>query len=97
MSHIKSREITRREIITGAVGAGGLVAIGATAVCARPAASQSLQEKKVLVAIGDFSEGMETYYMVYRLMEEGITPVVAANAETVTRRFYQLMFAGNPP
>lgn len=25
-----------------------------------------------------------------------ITPVVAANAETVTRRFYQLMFAGNP-
>jgi nitric oxide dioxygenase len=25
-----------------------------------------------------------------------ITPVVAANAETVTRRFYELMFAGNP-
>lgn len=25
-----------------------------------------------------------------------ITPAVAANAETVTRRFYQLMFAGNP-
>ncbi len=25
-----------------------------------------------------------------------ITPVVAANAETLTRRFYQLMFAGNP-
>lgn len=25
-----------------------------------------------------------------------ITPLVAANAETVTRRFYQLMFAGNP-
>ena len=25
-----------------------------------------------------------------------ITPVVAANAEAVTRRFYQLMFEGNP-
>jgi nitric oxide dioxygenase len=25
-----------------------------------------------------------------------ITPLVAANAETVTRRFYELMFAGNP-
>ena len=25
-----------------------------------------------------------------------ITPLVAANAETVTQRFYQLMFAGNP-
>lgn len=25
-----------------------------------------------------------------------ITPVVAANAETITRRFYQRMFAGNP-
>jgi protease I len=30
------------------------------------------------VAVGEFSEGMETYYMVYRLMEEGITPIVAA-------------------
>jgi nitric oxide dioxygenase len=27
---------------------------------------------------------------------KAITPLVAANAETVTRRFYQLMFAGNP-
>ncbi|MEQ9411803.1 MAG: NO-inducible flavohemoprotein [Fuerstiella sp.] len=25
-----------------------------------------------------------------------ITPLVAANAETITRRFYELMFAGNP-
>lgn len=36
-----------------------------------------LAGKKVLVCIGEFSEGMETYYMVYRLMEEGIVPVVA--------------------
>ncbi|MCL4136968.1 UNVERIFIED_CONTAM: hypothetical protein GTU68_053545, partial [Idotea baltica] len=27
---------------------------------------------------------------------KAITPLVAANAETITRRFYELMFAGNP-
>jgi len=32
------------------------------------------------VCLGDFSEGMETYYMVYRLVEEGAVPVVAAPA-----------------
>ena len=42
--------------------------------------TKPLQGKKVLVAIGDFSEGLETYYMVYRLMEEGIQPVVAASS-----------------
>jgi nitric oxide dioxygenase len=30
-----------------------------------------------------------------RIVKE-ITPLVAANAETITRRFYDLMFAGNP-
>jgi len=40
--------------------------------------SKNLQGKRVLVAVGEFSEGMETYYMVYRLMEEGIKPVIAA-------------------
>ena len=78
MSHDESKEITRRQIVVGAVGAGGIVALGATAAQAQPVSSVSLQGKKVLVAIGDFSEGMETYYMVYRLMEAGIKPVVAA-------------------
>ncbi|MEE8450731.1 MAG: DJ-1/PfpI family protein [Thermoguttaceae bacterium] len=39
-----------------------------------------MEGKRVLVAIGDFSEGMETYYMVYRMIEEGAVPVVAAPA-----------------
>ena len=30
------------------------------------------------MAIGDFSEGLETYYMIYRLIEEGAQGVVAA-------------------
>lgn len=43
----------------------------------KPSKKSPLAGKKVLVCIGEFSEGMETYYMVYRLMEEGIIPVVA--------------------
>jgi protease I len=64
----------------GAVGtaAVGTAAVG-TAEAARPRAG-ALKGKRVLVCIGDFSEGMETYYMVYRLMEEGVVPVVAAPA-----------------
>jgi protease I len=38
----------------------------------------STKGKKVLVCIGEFSEGMETYYMIYRLKEAGAKPVVAA-------------------
>ena len=57
--------------------------MGTAALMAQPAEAQrprrsSLKGKKVLVCVGEFSEGMETYYMVFRLMEEGITPVVAA-------------------
>jgi protease I len=37
-----------------------------------------IRGQRVLVGIGEFSEGMETYYMVYRMMEEGVETVVAA-------------------
>jgi len=50
----------------------------ARSTAARSRASQPLRGKKVLVCIGEFSEGMETYYMIYRMIEEGVTPVVAA-------------------
>lgn len=40
--------------------------------------SGTLADKKVLVCIGTFSEGLEAYYIVYRLVEEGIEPIVAA-------------------
>jgi len=55
----------------------GVAAFGATSAMAAPARGP-LKGKKVLIAIGEFSEGMEVYYMVYRLMEEGAEPVVAA-------------------
>ena len=59
----------------GAVG----MAVAGTAEAAKPRAD-ALKGKRVLVCIGDFSEGMETYYMVYRLIEEGVVPAVAAPA-----------------
>jgi protease I len=63
------------------LGAGGLGAIhGSSALAAgqRRRPQSALAGKRVLVALGEFSEGMETYYMIYRLVEEGIKPVVAA-------------------
>jgi protease I len=49
-----------------------------TTPAAAPSAGPPLEGKRVLIAIGEFAEGMETYYLVYRVMEEGIIPVVAA-------------------
>jgi len=45
---------------------------------ARTHTGPRLKGKKVLVCVGEFSEGMEVYYMIYRMIEEGCTPVVAA-------------------
>lgn len=68
--------VTRRQLLGGALGAAA--AIGASSAGAASPRKDSLKGKKVLVGIGEFSEGLETYYMVYRLKEEGIVPVVAA-------------------
>lgn len=70
--------ITRRKAVCLSMGAAGLLALGAQAAPASQRDAGRLKGKRVLVAIGDFSEGLETYYMVYRLMEEGVVPVVAA-------------------
>jgi protease I len=59
------------------LGTLGLAAAGGTQL-AVAAQGAPLKGKRVLVAIGEFSEGMETYYMIYRLIEEGIKPVIAA-------------------
>lgn len=76
--------LSRRHMITASLGAAGVLAAGTTVQADTQAqtayGSKPLQGKKVLVAIGDFSEGMETYYMVYRLMEEGVEPVVVASS-----------------
>ncbi len=80
MSQVESTRISRRQAITATLGAAGIAAVGATGASAgaRPGRTGAVKGKRVLVAIGEFSEGLETYYMMYRLMEEGAVPVVAA-------------------
>jgi protease I len=79
MSEEKTKRLSRRRVMAASLGAAGFAALVGQEAWAGPLAG-SLEGRKVLVCIGDFSEGMETYYMVYRLMEEGIRPVVAAPA-----------------
>ncbi len=78
MSQKQDGKITRRKALAASAAAAGLAAVGGTASAATPRRRGSLAGKRVLVAIGEFSEGLETYYMVYRLIEEGIKPTVAA-------------------
>ncbi|NQT11845.1 MAG: DJ-1/PfpI family protein [Planctomycetes bacterium] len=78
MSQRKSSQITRRRALGVSLGAAGATVLGAATAEAQSKKRPSAKGKRVLVAIGDFSEGMETYYMVYRLIEEGAVPVVAA-------------------
>ncbi len=66
----ESKQVSRRGILAG------MAAVSTASLAAGP--SQGLRGKKVLVCVGEFSEGMETYYMVYRLIEEGVVPTVAA-------------------
>jgi len=75
---------TRRGMMA-ALAAGGLMAgkLGVLRAAETPApadAPTKKAKKKVLVAIGEFSEALETYYMVYRLMEEQMEPVVVGPA-----------------
>ncbi len=78
MSSRTSKKTNRRQMLTASMGAAGMLALGAGKARAGAGAKSALKGKRVLVCIGEFSEGMETYYMVYRLMEEGAVPVVAA-------------------
>src|SRR3972149_6192221 len=78
MSDFESNRISRRRVMGGVLGAAGIAAVGARRLSAGEQAGRGVKGKRVLVAIGEFSEGMETYYMIYRLIEEGAVPVVAA-------------------
>jgi protease I len=81
MSKQESEKITRRRALAASVGAAGVAAAGSTqALAARARRGRPPEGKRVLVAIGEFSEAMETYYMIYRLLEEGVIPLVAAAA-----------------
>jgi protease I len=77
----KSEKITRRRALAASLGTAGVAAAGsAQALAARAGRDRPLEGKRVLVAIGEASEAMETYYMIYRLIEEGVIPLVAAAA-----------------
>jgi len=78
MSHDNQKKITRRRALAASLTTAGVAALGATPAVAAPKTAAPLAGKKVLVATGEFGEGMEVYYMIYRLMEEGAVPVVIA-------------------
>ena len=78
MSDHTSKKVTRRGALAASVAAAGGALVGANTAAASAPRAGKLKGKRVLVAIGEFSEGMETYYIVFRMMEEGIVPVVAA-------------------
>ncbi len=74
----------RRNFLTAAsFGAGGVVAGAGAQALVAAADGGGLAGKRVLIAIGEFSESLETYYMIYRLREAGAVPVVAS--QTVKR------------
>lgn len=79
MSQSESKKISRRQAIATSLGAAGIAAVGTTGALAESRPSRLVKGKRVLISIGEFSEGLETYYMIYRLMEEGAVPVVAAS------------------
>ena len=78
MRNQESNRLSRRQALAASFGAMGTAALTAQSAAAQRPERNSLKGKKVLVCVGEFSEGMETYYMVFRLMEEGVKPVVAA-------------------
>ncbi len=78
MSEHELKNRTRRQALATALGAAGLAAVGGTQALANSRPTRPLKGKRVLIGVGDFSEALETYYMIYRLMEEGVEPVVAA-------------------
>jgi protease I len=71
------RNIDRRRFLSAGTVAGLGVA-GLVAPRAALAAEGRLAGKKVLIATGEWGESLETYYMKYRLLEEGAVPSVAS-------------------
>ncbi len=72
----KSVKLNRRHFVNASLAlvAGGL---GAKSLGASESVSP-LKGKRVLIAIGEFSEALETYYMIFRLREDGALPIVAS-------------------
>ncbi|NQT17565.1 MAG: short-chain dehydrogenase, partial [Planctomycetes bacterium] len=60
MTKQKSSSVTRRQMLGASLGAAAAAAIGSSRSEAASWRKDSLKGKKVLVGIGEFSEGMET-------------------------------------
>lgn len=78
MSSSERNKVSRRHVLSASLGAAAFGAAGALPAVAGSKRPKPLEGKRVLVCIGEFCEGMETYYMVYRLLEEGAVLIVAA-------------------
>lgn len=79
---LKENRSRRSFLASGLAGLGG-GALGAGILAPRAEAEDTLPagrlaRKRVLIASGEFGESLETYYLKYRLEEEGATAVVAA-------------------
>jgi len=76
MSDERHYGISRRQVLGASLG----VSLGAlsTQVFGAPRPDGALKGRRVLIATGEFGEALETYYLIFRLLEEGAVPVVAA-------------------
>jgi len=72
-------KVNRRKFLTAAsFGAGGAVAGAGAQALVSAQEKISVEGKRVLIAIGEFSESLETYYLYFRLKEAGAEPVIAS-------------------
>lgn len=78
------KSVHRREFLAAGAAAAAGFAPPALAESRKAGPSQGrLEGKRVLIATGEFGESLETYYMIFRLREEGAIPVVGS--KTVKR------------
>lgn len=74
----QSRHPTRRQLIAAAFGSVGILLASHRTSPGALSSNGTVRGKRVLLGISDFSESLETYYMYFRLKEEGAVPVVVA-------------------
>ena len=90
MSQRKSNKISRRQAVAASLGAVGTAAVSTTGALAEPRPSRLVKDKQALVLIGEFSEGLETYYMIYRLIVD--EPVVVDGSLVTSRGWPDLPY-----
>lgn len=74
----KDNTLKRRHFM--ATSSAAAAAAGLSASTAAVNAAAQPRKKKVLIALGEFCEALETYYMIFRLREAGVIPVVGSKS-----------------